>query len=70
MPFSVRGLYFVQQLNQDLSLPINLTYGYLLPSNYLVISEEYTYNGKQISYELASVSPTDYAVNTVTYLAR
>ncbi|MFK7984361.1 MAG: hypothetical protein AB8G86_30600 [Saprospiraceae bacterium] len=67
MPFAVRGLYLVAQTNQDLNFPINLGYGYLLPENYLVISEVYRQNGKEIGYSLASVSPTDYTVNTVTY---
>ena len=67
MPFPVRGLYLVAQTNGDLALPLNLKYGYLLPENYLVISEDYKYNGKRIGYKLSSVSPTDYTVNTVTY---
>lgn len=69
MPFSVRGLYLVQQTNQDLNFPINLSYGYVLPENYLVLSELYQFQGKQVGYELASVSPTDYTVNTMTYKA-
>lgn len=67
MPFSVRGLYLAQQTNPDFSFPINLNFGYLLPANYLVLSEVYQSRGKEISFELASVSPAAHFVNTVSY---
>lgn len=67
MPFSVRGLYLAAQTNQDLNFPINFNYGYLLPEKYLVVSEAYQQGGKKVGFELASISPGEYFVNTVTY---
>ena len=67
MPFSVRGLYLASQTNYDLNFPLNLNFGYLLPENYLVISEEYEFGGKKLGFHLKSVAPGEYFVNTVTY---
>lgn len=67
MPFSVRGLYLVSQTNGDLNLPLNLNFGYLLPENYLVVSEETEFGGKKLGFHLKSVSPGEYFVNTETY---
>ena len=67
MPFSVRGLYLVSQTNGDFNFPLNLNFGYLLPDNYLVVSEEYEFGGKKLGFHLTSVSPGEYFVNTATY---
>jgi len=67
MPFSVRGLYLVSKTNGDLNLPLNLNFGYLLPENYLVVSEEYEFGGKKVGFDLESVAPGEYFVNTATY---
>lgn len=67
MPFPVRGLYSVVYTNPDFNFPLNLGFGYLLPANYLVLSEVYKVGGKEISFELASISPAEYFLNTVTY---
>jgi len=67
MPFSVRGLYLVSQTNGDLNFPLNLNFGYLLPENYLVVSEETAFGGKKLGFYLKSVSPGEYFVNTTTY---
>ena len=68
MPFSVRGLYLVSQTNGDLNFPFNLNFGYLLPENYLVVSEDYEFGGKRLGFHLKSVTPSEYFANTTTYV--
>ena len=68
MPFSMRGLYLVKQTNPDLNFPVNLDFGYLLPENQLVLSDEIDFGGKKVFYELTSITPGEYFVNTTTFL--
>jgi len=67
IPFSLRAFYLVSKTNMDLRLPIPMDYGYLLPKDYLVVSETYENNGQKFSYHLESMGPTEYFINTMDY---
>ena len=67
VPFSMRYFYLVESVVRDIRLPINLTYGYILPENSLLLSDRYESGGKIVQMELKSMSPTEYFINTVSY---
>ncbi len=70
LPFSVRPLYMASKLSQDLSFPINLGYGYLLPEKKLVLSEKTMMGkGREVSYELTSIGATQYFLDLKAFKA-
>ena len=61
LPFSIRPLYLVEQINGDMRLPVNFRdYAYLLPENKLILKEMSNFYGKQVGFEFKSASFTSY----------
>ncbi len=67
LPFSLRPFYLVAEAYTELGLPLKLDYGFLLPDNYLVLSEDYQHQGKSIGYQLSSFSAAEYFLNIEKY---
>jgi len=66
LPFSIRPLYLVEKINQDLKLPIKFSnYAYLLPENALALGEFY---GKEFVFNFESASHTSSFLDISEYV--
>ena len=67
VPFNMRPFYYVDKVNQDLSMPIKMHYGHILEDNMLVLKDEYQYQSQKIGFELQHMSPTTYFLDINGY---
>ena len=68
-PINTTFLYLFDRVYEDNQLPVKMPYGYILPSNQLVLSDRYQYQDKVVQHQIVSMSPTDYFLDTNSYLS-
>lgn len=57
------ALYMVEEVFNELGLPVKMGYGYMLPDNKLVVSENYrSVSSKNVGFKLNAVEATEYHI--------
>lgn len=68
MPFKTQAFNLINELSDDLQMPIDLNIGYSIPDDYLVLGSKYTYLGNTVKYKLVSIGATSYFLSKEGYL--
>lgn len=68
VPFSMRYFYLVEDVVSDIKLPISQTYGYILPESALLVSESYQFGDDIMESHLVSMSPSEYFIDTASFV--
>ncbi len=67
VPFNTYPFYFLNQVRQELFLPVDLDYSSVLPSDFLVVSERYERDGKAVGFVLKSIGGASYFLDVEAY---